>query len=158
MQEKIVTRAKFVIDALRSHYGEKVGEFAARLEVAPSTVSTWANRDTLDEDLIFRKCEGVSYEFLKTGKGEMFREQPRQFAAVQAEPVAAEQAANDYRGTAPRMAVVEFKRSISEDGWALLDSFELLCDEQKKSLLIVAQTMALGVPTKSQPKEPGGKS
>lgn len=72
MQEKKLTRAKIVIDALRNHYGEKVGEFAERLGVGASTVSTWANRDRLDEDLIFRKCKGVNYEFLKTGEGEMF--------------------------------------------------------------------------------------
>lgn len=72
MQEKKFTRAKKVIEALRNHYGEKVGEFANRLGVAASTVSTWANRDTLDEDLIFRKCEGVRFEFLQTGEGEMF--------------------------------------------------------------------------------------
>jgi len=72
MQEKKLTRAKKVIEALRNHYGEKVGEFAARLGVGASTVSTWANRDSLDEDLIFRKCEGVKYEFLLTGEGPMF--------------------------------------------------------------------------------------
>jgi hypothetical protein len=72
MQDKKVTRAKKVIDALRGHYGEKVGEFAERLGVAPSTVSTWSNRDVLDEDLIFRKCKGVSFSFLQTGDGPMF--------------------------------------------------------------------------------------
>ena len=72
MQEKKVTRAKIVIDALRNHYGMKVGEFAGKLGVKASTVSTWANRDSLDEDLVFRKCEGVSFNFLKTGTGPIF--------------------------------------------------------------------------------------
>ena len=73
MQDKKFTRAKIVIDALRKHYGKKVGEFAAMLGVSDSTVSSWAARDSLDEDLIFRKCEGVNYDFLVTGEGEMFR-------------------------------------------------------------------------------------
>ena len=72
MQEKKLTRAKIVIEALRQHYGLRVGEFAEKLGVGPSTVSTWANRDSLDEDLIFRKCEGVVFDFLKTGTGPMF--------------------------------------------------------------------------------------
>jgi transcriptional regulator with XRE-family HTH domain len=80
MQDKKLTRAKIVIEALRQHYGEKVGEFAERLGVAPSTVSTWANRDSLDEDLIFRKCKGVRFEFLQTGEGEMFDNKFKEFS------------------------------------------------------------------------------
>ena len=72
MQDKKVTRAKIVIDALRNHYGMKVGEFAEKLGVKASTVSTWANRDSIDEDLVFRKCEGVLFDFLKTGTDPIF--------------------------------------------------------------------------------------
>lgn len=72
MQEKKLTRAKIVIEALRKHYGLSVGGFAEMLGVGGSTVSTWASRDSLDEDLVFRKCEGVCYDFLTTGKGAMF--------------------------------------------------------------------------------------
>lgn len=97
-------------------------------------------------------------EWIDTGEGEMLMPARQVGIASVEKRGIREQAANDYRSSADRMAVVELKRSISEDGWALLDSFELLCDEQKKSLLIVAQTMALGVPTKSPPKGPGGKS
>ena len=83
MQEKKLTRSKKVIDALRKHYGDlKVGEFAAMLGIGASTVSTWANRDSLDMDLVFRKCKGVSYSFLETAEGEMFvtGEQPTTIA------------------------------------------------------------------------------
>jgi len=74
MQEKKLTRSKKVIEALRKHYGMKVGEFASMLGVGASTVSTWSLRDSLDEDLLFRKCNGVSFDFLQTGEGEMFAE------------------------------------------------------------------------------------
>lgn len=74
MQDKNITRSKIVIDALRKHYGLKVGEFAGMLGVGGSTVSTWSSRDSLDEDLVFRKCKGVSYDFLLTGTGQMFEE------------------------------------------------------------------------------------
>lgn len=72
MQEKKLTRAKIVIDALRGHYGLNIGAFAKMLGVGGSTVSTWALRDSLDEDLVFRKCDGVNYNFLLTGEGPMF--------------------------------------------------------------------------------------
>lgn len=72
MQDKKITRAKKVIDILRNHYGLGVGGFANKLGVGASTISTWASRDKLDEDLIFRICEGVSYDFLLTGEGDPF--------------------------------------------------------------------------------------
>lgn len=72
MQDKKLTVAKKVIDALRNHYGENVSQFAKRLGVGASTVSTWASRNSLDADLVFRKCDGVNYDFLVTGEGEMF--------------------------------------------------------------------------------------
>lgn len=135
-------------------------EIAELLGFKKDSFAARKSRGSIPEKEIKIACasNGWPYEWVISGEGEMLRVQSRQLTAIQAESVAAEQAANDYRGTAPRLAVVELKRSISEDGWALLDSFELLCDEQKKSLLIVAQTMALGVPTKSPPKGPGGKS
>lgn len=49
-------------------------QFAQKLGVKPSTISTWISRKTFDVDLIFAKCEGVSAEWLLTGKGEMFRQ------------------------------------------------------------------------------------
>lgn len=66
------TRSKIVTEALRKHYGLSIGEFAEKLGVGASTVSSWSARDSLDEDLVFRKCEGVSFEFLTTGEGPMF--------------------------------------------------------------------------------------
>lgn len=72
MQEKKLTKSKIVIEALRKHYGLKIGEFADMLGVGASTVSTWAARDSLDVDLVFRKCEGVNFSFLESGEGEMF--------------------------------------------------------------------------------------
>lgn len=50
----------------------------------------------------------------------------------------------------PRMAVTEVKRQVSDDGWELLDYYEVMCDEQKRSLLGVARAMAAGVPVKSR--------
>ncbi len=51
----------------------KPSVFAGFLGVAPSTISSWLSRDTLDYDLVFAKCENISPEWLLTGKGEMLK-------------------------------------------------------------------------------------
>lgn len=160
MQDEKMTVAKKILTELAKHLKVKgIQGLAEYLGEDKNKLYAWSKRGNIaDTGVILGKCPEVRLEWLRTGEGEMLRGQSRQLTAIQGETVAAEQAANDYRGSASRMAVVELKRPISEDGWALLDSFELLCDEQKKSLLIVAQTMALGVPTKSPPKGPGEKS
>lgn len=72
MQEKKITRAKIVLEKLREFYGFKTfGKLANFLGVKQNTLSSWISRDSLDEDLIFRKCEGISYDWIRTGEGEM---------------------------------------------------------------------------------------
>lgn len=62
------------MEALINHYADgKPTKFARFLGVAPSTVSTWLNRGTLDYDFIFAKCEALSPEWLLTGEGEMLK-------------------------------------------------------------------------------------
>jgi len=48
-------------------------DFARKLDVKPQTISTWLARNTFDIDLVFAKCEGLSAEWLLTGKGAMFK-------------------------------------------------------------------------------------
>lgn len=62
------------LEALIKHYSNgKPSIFAKYIGVAPSTISSWLSRDTLDYDLLFAKCENISSEWLLTGNGEMFR-------------------------------------------------------------------------------------
>jgi len=73
MQEKTITRAKIILDGLRKYYEIRTyGDLAKFLGVKQNTLSSWISRDSIDEDLIYRKCDGISYEWLKTGEGEMF--------------------------------------------------------------------------------------
>lgn len=61
------------LNAIINHYcSGKPSIFAKFLGVAPSTISSWLSRDTLDYDLIFAKCEMLSPEWLLTGEGNMF--------------------------------------------------------------------------------------
>lgn len=62
------------IIALISHYSDgKPSLFAKFLGVAPSTVSTWISRNSLDYDLVFAKCENISPSWLLTGEGPMLK-------------------------------------------------------------------------------------
>ena len=62
----------------RYSYG-KPSVFAKLIGVAPSTISSWLSRDTLDYDLLFAKCENISSEWLLTGRGEMINIQTSTF-------------------------------------------------------------------------------
>lgn len=56
--------------------------FAKQLGVAPSTISSWIARDSMDYDLIFAKCEEISPEWLLSGEGDMLRESCRTTALL----------------------------------------------------------------------------
>jgi len=64
-----------VFDELKTHY--ELGtyrELAAFLDVKEGTLNAWKARNRIgDVDAILKKCEGLNYEWLKTGKGEMFK-------------------------------------------------------------------------------------
>lgn len=77
------------LEAMISYYGEgKPSAFAKLLGVAPSTISSWMVRDTIDYDLVFAKCEGISAEWLLSGEGQMLKNAANeQKASVQSEDV-----------------------------------------------------------------------
>lgn len=66
---------KDIVLALINHYADgNKAQFAAKLGITPQTISTWISRNTFDIDKIYAKCEGVSAEWLLTGKGEICRQ------------------------------------------------------------------------------------
>ena len=68
------------LGAIIKHYSDgKPSVFAKLIGVAPSTISSWLSRDTLDYDLLFAKCENISSEWLLTGRGEMINIQTATF-------------------------------------------------------------------------------
>lgn len=66
---------KDMILALIEHYsnGNKA-QFANLLGITPQGLSTWIKRESFDIELIFSKCEGLSANWLLTGKGNMIKE------------------------------------------------------------------------------------
>lgn len=64
---------KDIVVALVEKYANgKNAQFAKLLGVSPQTISAWISRNTLDYDLIYTKCVGISPQWLLTGEGEMF--------------------------------------------------------------------------------------
>lgn len=60
------------LNCIIEHYsGGKPSVFANFLGVAPSTISSWLARNTMDYDLVFAKCESLSPYWLLTGEGDM---------------------------------------------------------------------------------------
>lgn len=69
------------VKALISYFsGGNKTAFAAKLGLKPQSINNWIARNTLDVDLIYSKCEGISAEWLLSGKGEMIREEATQRA------------------------------------------------------------------------------
>ena len=65
---------KDMILALIEHYsGGNKAQFANLLGITPQGLSTWIKRETFDIELIFSKCEGLSANWLLTGKGSMIK-------------------------------------------------------------------------------------
>ena len=60
------------VNALISYFsnGNKTA-FASKLGLKPQSINNCIARNTFDADLIFSKCDGISAEWLLTGKGDM---------------------------------------------------------------------------------------
>ena len=61
-----------MLECLINHYtdGNKAA-FAKMVTVTPQTISKWLARNSFDNELLFKKCPGVSASWLLTGEGEM---------------------------------------------------------------------------------------
>lgn len=63
-----------ILKQIKSHYGiKKDAEFAKFLDIPPSTLSSWMNRNSFDYQLLISKCVEIDANWLLTGKGEMLR-------------------------------------------------------------------------------------
>jgi transcriptional regulator with XRE-family HTH domain len=49
-------------------------QFADRLGITPQVLYNWKKRNTLDVNMIYAKFDNLNYDWLLTGKGEMFKE------------------------------------------------------------------------------------
>lgn len=67
------------LDMLIKYYADgKSGIFAEKLEVKPSTISSWKARNTFDIELIFAKCKNINPIWLLSREGNMILSTPPQ--------------------------------------------------------------------------------
>lgn len=61
-----------MLECLINHYtdGNKAA-FARMLTITPQVLSQWLARSSFDNELLFKKCPGISASWLLTGEGEM---------------------------------------------------------------------------------------
>ncbi len=71
-----MTKANRLNKLIAYYANGKPGLFAKKLGIAASTVSSWLARDTMDYNLVFAKCEGLSSDWLLTGEGSMLKSSP----------------------------------------------------------------------------------
>lgn len=65
---------KRILDRIKEALNFKTDtELASFLGINKSTLSNWYNRNSLDFDVVFSKCEHISPEWLLTGRGSMLR-------------------------------------------------------------------------------------
>lgn len=63
-----------ILNDIKNHYGFKTKEeFAHFLGIAPTTLSSWARRNSFDIDLVYAKCTEIDANWLITGHGEMLK-------------------------------------------------------------------------------------
>lgn len=65
---------KDMLQELINYYdGGNKSKFAKRLGVSAQGVSTWLSRGTIDAELVYSKCVGLSADWLLTGAGPMIK-------------------------------------------------------------------------------------
>ncbi len=107
MQTKKSSKAKKIIDAVVAF--KKLKNYAALAEilnVAPSTISTWIDRDKVNADKIFRVCEGINYDFLLTGEGQIAATPAPQKEIIEAPPQKQDSLADFYEYAAVSLRVL----------------------------------------------------
>ncbi|HMI03052.1 MAG TPA: S24 family peptidase [Pedobacter sp.] len=61
-----------ILNEIKSYYKFKSDvDFSRFLSIAPTTLSSWYKRNTMDYDLIYSKCVDINAEFILSGKGEV---------------------------------------------------------------------------------------
>jgi transcriptional regulator with XRE-family HTH domain len=132
------------IKELREQLGLTLDCFAKPLTIQGKSVNNYERGKAKASDGVLEQIERhyrLNRNWYETGEGEMLL------------PKVGEQPP-DYQPAQRMVAVTNLIRPASEQGWELLECFDVLCPEQKLALLGVAKAMAVGVSVKSPASEP----
>lgn len=71
-----------ILNKIKEHYGFlKDVHFAKFLGIAPTTLSSWYMRNTMDYDLVFSKCVDIDGNWLLSGEGSILKKEVTHQAA-----------------------------------------------------------------------------
>ena len=63
-----------MLECLINYYSDgNKSRFASMLKIRPQTINSWMIRNTMDIELVYKCCDGVSPDWLLSGEGEMLR-------------------------------------------------------------------------------------
>lgn len=72
-----------ILNEIKRHYKFETNiEFASFLGIAPTTLSSWYTRNSIDYDLVFAKYEEINANWLLTGSGPMLRSQANEAVVI----------------------------------------------------------------------------
>jgi hypothetical protein len=103
--------ASLIIDRVKKAYKmSSDAELADFLEIAPSTVSSWRRRNTVDLQLVFAKCNEICADYLIHGDMPIYRnEKSSDYPSAKSGPV--EEPANSYSES---QTIAEYERRMNE--------------------------------------------
>lgn len=69
-----ISDKSLILNKIKLHYKLKNNvDFAKYLGIAPTTLSNWYTRNSIDYELIFTLCEDIDMNWVLSGKGEMLK-------------------------------------------------------------------------------------
>lgn len=76
-------KTKIINELINFYCNGDNGQFAEKLGIARTTLSSWKARNTFDPELVFSKCENINAEWLLNGgEGEMLKNKTPVFSGV----------------------------------------------------------------------------
>ncbi|NPV35104.1 MAG: hypothetical protein HPY80_00390 [Bacteroidales bacterium] len=135
MQENLSQNAIFfIIERLKTYFQIVTDiELAKILGIKPNTISTWRNRNSIDWNLIFAKCENINLNWLLTGEGSMLRTEDNQI-----KPANSSTSASSPSETCPYCFIKD----------KLISSQQATIDAQKKTIKLLEKELELCVSSK----------
>lgn len=134
-----------VLERIKEAYNiDKDADLATFLGISRSTLSNWGNRNSIDYDLVFSKCEQVNLDWLLTGRGSML---------ISEESNLGSNLINAQSITPPDPSIVmRLMDKLDERERKIEELTEKLCAAEKELIRVEAKIEALSKPNENTPE------